>query len=116
LNWSAVFIGGVPERVGYRGLALPRIYISPAERVKRRLDASVPGGDVHGFRPAASETAFLAERCLSSPIQKRIERQGYAVIPQFGTFSLLTDRDRKLDLLGFRWTDGDNLDARVVAD
>ncbi len=51
------------------------------------------------------------EKDLYLPIQKLMESREYAVIPQFETFSQLTCRKRKLDLLGFRWIGDGDLDA-----
>ena len=51
------------------------------------------------------------EKDLYPPIQKLMEGREYAVVPQFETFSPLTRRRRKLDLLGFRWIGDGDLDA-----
>lgn len=54
------------------------------------------------------------EEDLYPPIQMLMEGRGYAVIPQFELFSALTESRRKLDLLGFRRTDDDDLEAWAV--
>ena len=54
------------------------------------------------------------EKRLYPAIRDLMERRGYAVIPQFKTFSPLTDSRRNLDLLGFRWTEDGDLDAWAV--
>ncbi len=54
------------------------------------------------------------EKDLYPPIQKLMESREYAVIPQFETFSPLTRRKRKLDLLGFRWIGDGDLDAWAI--
>jgi hypothetical protein len=54
------------------------------------------------------------ETRLYWPIEDLMETRGYAVIPQFKMFSPLTCVARKLDLLGFRWTDDGNLDAWAI--
>jgi hypothetical protein len=62
---------------------------------------------------ATVETAH-GEKCLYPRIQELMESRGYAVIPQFETFSPLTGRKRKLDLLGFRWIGNGDLDAWAI--
>lgn len=54
------------------------------------------------------------ETKLYQPIENLLKSRGYAVIPQFKTFSPLTRRRRTLDLLGFRWTDDGDLDAWAI--
>ena len=54
------------------------------------------------------------EKDLYPSIQKLMESRDYEVICEFKTFSPLTGRTRKLDLLGFRWRADGDLDAWAV--
>jgi hypothetical protein len=54
------------------------------------------------------------EEKLYGPIEDLMRKRGYAVIPQFKTFSFLTRRARRLDVLGFRWTEDGDVDAWAV--
>ena len=54
------------------------------------------------------------ETKLYRPIEDLMKSRGYAVVPQFKTFSPLTRGRRILDLLGFRWTAEGDLDAWAI--
>ncbi len=55
------------------------------------------------------------EKDLYLPVKTLMGSREYSVIPQFETFSPLTRRKRKLDLLGFRWVGKGDLGASAFS-